>query len=566
MRSDDAGGQWHEISGDLPTRLRVPRRGARPRARHGLRRADPQRLPALPARRPAARLPLPHRRGRVGGAHRGPAPGALLRRRPARRAGRGPAPLLRPLPRHHRRRRSTPPPTPATPGPRSCATCRPCCRWRCRRCRDPPAEEVHRVRVVLPAPLRTLVGLPAREVVLDVGGASPSAASWTPWRRRTPPCAAPCATAPTGGAARSSASSPAARTSPTRTPTPRCPLRWSRVTSRSSSWGRWRAAEAAVGDRHRPDGCPGALWDNPGMGLSLLLIVVGLVVVVAITAATGYFVAQEFAYMAVDRSRLKAPAEHGDAARRARAGGHRATSFMLSGAQLGITVTGLLVGYVAEPLIGEALGDAARRGRRADRASASAIGACSRCWSATVVQMLFGELFPKNLAIARPEPVALRLARSTLVYLRVFGWLIRFFDRPRGALLRALRHRTRRTTSSTPPPPATSSASSSESRESGDAAAGAAVVAGPDARLPPARRGARDGPALAGGHRRRHRRPRPGPGADGRRALPLPGAGRRDGDVVGVVHLVDLLGRATADPRPPPVTRDRRARRRACRR
>ena len=36
----------------------------------------------------------------------------------------------------------------------------------------------------------------------------------------------------------------------------------------------------------------------------------------------------------------------------------RRTSFMLSGAQLGITVTGLLVGYVAEPLIGTAVGEA----------------------------------------------------------------------------------------------------------------------------------------------------------------------------------------------------------------
>jgi len=50
--------------------------------------------------------------------------------------------------------------------------------------------------------------------------------------------------------------------------------------------------------------------------LSLLWIVVGIIVVVAITAVTGYFVAQEFAYMAVDRSRLKASAEAGDAAAR----------------------------------------------------------------------------------------------------------------------------------------------------------------------------------------------------------------------------------------------------------
>ena len=42
---------------------------------------------------------------------------------------------------------------------------------------------------------------------------------------------------------------------------------------------------------------------------AVLSILLGLVVVSAITALTGYFVAQEFAYMAVDRSRLKARAE-----------------------------------------------------------------------------------------------------------------------------------------------------------------------------------------------------------------------------------------------------------------
>ncbi|GAB34826.1 CNNM domain-containing protein, partial [Gordonia otitidis] len=45
----------------------------------------------------------------------------------------------------------------------------------------------------------------------------------------------------------------------------------------------------------------------------VLGIVLGILVVFAITALTGYFVAQEFAYMAVDRSRLKALAADGDA-------------------------------------------------------------------------------------------------------------------------------------------------------------------------------------------------------------------------------------------------------------
>ena len=89
--------------------------------------------------------------------------------------------------------------------------------------------------------------------------------------------------------------------------------------------------------------------------LTLLGVLAGFAVVLAITALTGYFVAQEFAYMAVDRSRLKARAEAGDAAAGRALAVTRRTSFMLSGAQLGITVTGLLVGYVAEPLIGRGL-------------------------------------------------------------------------------------------------------------------------------------------------------------------------------------------------------------------
>ena len=88
----------------------------------------------------------------------------------------------------------------------------------------------------------------------------------------------------------------------------------------------------------------------------ILTLLLGVLVVLAITAATAYFVAQEFGYMSVDRSRLAARAEAGDVGARKALDVTRRTSFMLSGAQLGITVTGLLVGYVAEPLIGEAFG------------------------------------------------------------------------------------------------------------------------------------------------------------------------------------------------------------------
>lgn len=172
--------------------------------------------------------------------------------------------------------------------------------------------------------------------------------------------------------------------------------------------------------------------------LTALGILLGIVVVSAITALTGYFVAQEFAYMAVDRSRLKARAQAGDTGATRALQVTRRTSFMLSGAQLGITVTGLLVGYVAEPLIGKGLGELLG-GVGVPLGLGIAIGTVLAMVFSTVVQMVFGELFPKNLAIARPEPVARWLALSTNIYLAVFGWLIKLFDASSNLLLRALR-------------------------------------------------------------------------------------------------------------------------------
>lgn len=169
-----------------------------------------------------------------------------------------------------------------------------------------------------------------------------------------------------------------------------------------------------------------------------LTLLLGVLVVLLITAVTGYFVAQEFAYMAVDRSRLNSLAQAGDLGAQRALAVTRRTSFMLSGAQLGITVTGLLVGYVAEPLIGESLGTIFG-GIGIPTAVGLAIGAVLALLFSTLVQMLFGELFPKNLAIARPEPVARWLARSTTLYLKLFGWLIWIFDQASNLLLRALK-------------------------------------------------------------------------------------------------------------------------------
>ncbi|WP_454923417.1 hemolysin family protein [Actinoallomurus soli] len=161
----------------------------------------------------------------------------------------------------------------------------------------------------------------------------------------------------------------------------------------------------------------------------------GIAAILALTAATGYFVAQEFAFVAVDRATLGAQAERGDAgARRALAVTNR-LSFMLSGAQLGITVTALVVGFIAEPATSRLIAPLLRHaGLSAGAAGGAAVVAGFLL--ATAVQMVLGELLPKNLSLARAEPVAKALAASTLAYLTAAGPVIRLFDTAAARLVR----------------------------------------------------------------------------------------------------------------------------------
>src|SRR5690554_1916841 len=131
----------------------------------------------------------------------------------------------------------------------------------------------------------------------------------------------------------------------------------------------------------------------------ILTLLIGTLIILAIIAANGYFVAQEFAYMAVNRVRLAARAAEGDAAAKRALEVTKRTSFMLSGAQLGITITGLLVGFAAQPLVGESLGELLG-GVGIPAEAGIAVGTVLALVVATVVQMVFGELYPKNLAIA----------------------------------------------------------------------------------------------------------------------------------------------------------------------
>ena len=174
------------------------------------------------------------------------------------------------------------------------------------------------------------------------------------------------------------------------------------------------------------------MWTAIGM------IVLGIVVIGIIIAFNAYFVAQEFAFMNVDRAQLRTMAAQGDKkAERALMLTHR-TSFVLSGSQLGITVTGLLVGYIAEPLVGNGLGKLLG-GVGIPRAASVTVGTVAALALSTVASMVFAELFPKNYALATPMKVTMGITNSTSWYLRIFGPLIHFFEYASNGLLRLFR-------------------------------------------------------------------------------------------------------------------------------
>jgi len=165
-------------------------------------------------------------------------------------------------------------------------------------------------------------------------------------------------------------------------------------------------------------------------------IVAGLFAIAFLVVANGFFVAAEFAYVAVERTALENAAAGGDKVAGRAVGVLRRLSFMLSGAQLGITATSLLVGFIAEPVSRAALGpllDAVG----VPAGSRPAVSVVVGFLLVTFGQMIVAELVPKNLAIAGPERAALLLAPPLVWIAHALSPLINVLNGVANALLRA---------------------------------------------------------------------------------------------------------------------------------
>jgi CBS domain containing-hemolysin-like protein len=144
-----------------------------------------------------------------------------------------------------------------------------------------------------------------------------------------------------------------------------------------------------------------------------------LLAAVLLSLACGAFVAAEFSLTTVERGALERAVERGE---RGAAGALKAVrnlTFQLSGAQLGITVTNLVVGMLAEPSIAKLLSGPLRSLGASDSVASSTALVIGTALS-TIVLMVVGELVPKNWAISSPLAVAKRVATPQRLFSAVF--------------------------------------------------------------------------------------------------------------------------------------------------
>ena len=156
-----------------------------------------------------------------------------------------------------------------------------------------------------------------------------------------------------------------------------------------------------------------------------------------LTLGTGVFVAAEFTLVNLDRAELEARRDRGERGLTPTIKALRITSTHLSGAQLGITLTTLLTGFTFEPALAALLSDPLRAvGLPAASVppTASVIGVVV----ATLGSMLFGELVPKNFAIAVPVRVARLVVPLQAGFTTIFKPLVVVLNRTANAVVRGL--------------------------------------------------------------------------------------------------------------------------------
>jgi len=165
-------------------------------------------------------------------------------------------------------------------------------------------------------------------------------------------------------------------------------------------------------------------WVWVSLAIALILIVIN-----------GAFVALEFALIATQKSQLEVHIADGDKRAERALASIKDLNKQVAGAQLGITVASIALGYLAEPSIAVIVEQVLPFLGESLRHTVALIIA----YAITIfLHMVIGEMVPKNLALADPAGVSMKLATASRAFVRFMNPLIWFLNALAGATVKLL--------------------------------------------------------------------------------------------------------------------------------
>src|SRR6476659_5498085 len=171
--------------------------------------------------------------------------------------------------------------------------------------------------------------------------------------------------------------------------------------------------------------------------MSVVYTVLTLLAFAVVTACTAEIVAAEFSLTALERSTVDANARTGGRRDQLVQRAHRTVSFQLAGAQVGISITTLITGYLAEPLVAHLLEPVFTATSLSPEVSGG-LALVLALLIATSVSMVFGELVAQYLAVAKPLPVARVVAGPQVLFSMLVTPLIHMTNATANWILRRL--------------------------------------------------------------------------------------------------------------------------------
>lgn len=158
---------------------------------------------------------------------------------------------------------------------------------------------------------------------------------------------------------------------------------------------------------------------------------------IALTLGTGVFVASEFSLLNLERSELEARRDRGERGLNNSIRALKKTSTHLSSAQLGITLTTMLTGFLAEPALSILL-EPAVVAIGIGEGGKHAVALIAAMVIATLFSTLIGELVPKKLALAIPLEVNKFVIGFQLLFSWVFTYMLKMLNATGNAIVRSM--------------------------------------------------------------------------------------------------------------------------------